>query len=539
MNSIWNKNLELFEKRFPSLYKRLSSSIKDFSPGEYTVEAAKNGELTATLSNSNQNNTRLHSSYNPGREAETAVLKGVSKDSENLIFFGAGLGYSLLAAAKNFPSKTLLYIEKSPSRFLEMLWYSDLSSVLAIEKCIFAVGAETQDVSPLFSPCTYENTVLFENPAFTFDNKDYFDSIKTALRSSQNRHQINENTKKRFGKLWIRNGLKNLQKNCDLPGVCTYLNAAKDLDLPFVVIAAGPSLETVLPFMKEIKEKAVCVCVDTALSALLKAGVEPDFIVLTDPQYWAYRHISGLSSASSVLITESSVYPSVFRFNSRKTVLCSSLFPWGQYFENIFGTKGPLGSGGSVASSAFNFCVMAGAREIYFAGMDLSFSKNQTHIKGSTFEQAVFTSNQKNRTGENATCRTIFSADVTTKSDYNQNPVLTDSRMKMFAWWFEKRIDEIKNNQETAGFSKNTLSIKTLTPQSMIVRGIEKGSLEDFLSYHKDASPLKEKFFSCETRESFSIWDKDLFKKEKERFFRLIDKKDESIKEILEYTNLL
>jgi len=534
LNSIWNNNLELFEKRFPALYQRLSSGIKTFSPSLFSVETAKNGQITATL-----NNTRLHSLYNPGREAETAVLQAVSEKTENLVFFGAGLGYSLLSAAKNFSGKTLLYIEKDVCRFLEMLWYTDLSSLFAMEKCMIAVGADPQDISPLFTPCTYENTALFENPAFVSGNKDYFDSVKISLRSCQNRHQINENTKKRFGKLWIRNGLKNLDKNRELPGVCTYLNSAKNLELPFVVIAAGPSLETLLPQLKEIKEKAVLVCVDTALSALLKAGVEPDFIVLTDPQYWAYRHISGLSSPSSVLITESSVYPSVFRFKCRKTVLCSSLFPWGQYFENIFGPKGSLGSGGSVASAAFNFCVLCGAREIFFAGMDLSFSKNQTHIKGSTFEQAVFSSNKKNRTGENATCRTVFSADVSMKTDYNGNPVLTDSRMKMFAWWFEKRIDELTNNNPGLNGGKSNLSIKTLTPQSMVVGGIEKGSVNDFLSLHKEVSLQKKQFFACEEKESDSLWDKALFEKEKKRFFKLIDKKDESINDILEYTGLL
>lgn len=533
MNSIWNKNLEFFKNRFPALYQRLSDSIKAFSPGEYWVEKAKNGELTATF-----NNTRLHSSYNPSREAESTLNKAVLENTENLIFFGAGLGYNLLSASKIFPGKTLVYIEKSVSRFLEMLWHTDLQALFSMEKCIIAVEADPQEISPVFTPCTYENTVLFENPAFISGEKDYFDAIKASIRSCQNRHQINENTKKKFGKLWIRNGLKNLDKNQELSGVCIYLNGAENLNLPFLVIAAGPSLETVLPRIKELKEKAVCVCVDTALSALLKAGVEPDFIVLTDPQYWAYRHISGLSSPSSVLITESSVYPSVFRFNCRKTVLCSSLFPWGQYFENIFGAKGTLGSGGSVASSAFNFCVLAGAREILFAGMDLSFTKNQTHIKGSTFEQAVFTSNRKNKTGESATCGTVFSADISIKSDYNGNPVLTDSRMKMFAWWFEKRIDELRLNKNNAS-NKNTISIKTITPQSMVVGGIEKSSAEEFLSSHKDTAQLKKQFFACEKREAASIWNKELFQKEKERFYKLIEKKDESIKEILEYTNLL
>ena len=145
MNSIWNKNLELFKNRFPALYQRLSDSIKAFSPGEYWVEKAKNGELTATF-----NNTRLHSSYNPSREAESTLNKAVLENTENLIFFGAGLRYNLLSASKIYPGKTLVYIEKSVSRFLEMLWHTDLQALFSMEKCILAVEADPQEISPVF-----------------------------------------------------------------------------------------------------------------------------------------------------------------------------------------------------------------------------------------------------------------------------------------------------------------------------------------------------------------------------------------------------
>ena len=97
--------------------------------------------------------------------------------------------------------------------------------------------------------------------------------------------------------------------------------------IPSVVCAAGPTLETVLPYLNKIKNKAVIIAVDTALRSLLRYNIEPDFILLIDPQYYAANHIAGLTSPSSVLITESSVYPSVMRFNCRKKVLCESLFP--------------------------------------------------------------------------------------------------------------------------------------------------------------------------------------------------------------------
>ena len=87
MNSIWNKNVESFTKRFPQLsqiYKQIieqitlldkqKKSLQDFEPfttifNFWNFSLAKNGAVIST-----QNNLTLHSSYNPQREALNSVL---------------------------------------------------------------------------------------------------------------------------------------------------------------------------------------------------------------------------------------------------------------------------------------------------------------------------------------------------------------------------------------------------------------------------------------------------------------------------------
>ena len=183
------------------------------------------------------------------------------------------------------------------------------------------------------------------------------------------------------------------------------------------------------------------VCVETALRALLRVDVQPDFVILTDPQFWAYRHIAGLSSPQSLFITEISAYPSVFRFNCRNLLLCGSQFPVGEFTQKkLCLTPGDLGTGGSVASSAWNFAHLAGAREIYTAGLDFAFPNKQTHIKGSSAEQTYHTLASRLSTPDKFTAGSLYSANAVTGKDYSGSPVLTDSRMKMFSWWFEARL---------------------------------------------------------------------------------------------------
>ncbi len=69
-------------------------------------------------------------------------------------------------------------------------------------------------------------------------------------------------------------------------------------------------------------------------------------------------------------------------------------------------------------------------------------------------------------TSERRTSDILFGADISVAKDYNGNDVLTDSRMKMFAWWFESKI---ASNPGVETF--------TLCPESMVIPGIKAGVL--------------------------------------------------------------
>ena len=230
-------------------------------------------------------------------------------------------------------------------------------------------------------------------------------------------------------------------------------------DLPVLILAAGPSLEEILPHLAELKKRCIIVAVDTVLRACLKNGVEPDFIVLSDPQYWAYRHIAGLSSPSSILITESAAYPALFRFPCKKKLMISSLFPLGQYIESKIGNKGQLVAGGSVSTTAWDFARFAGAREIFFAGLDLGYPSLQTHIRGSTFEEAAHSKSGRFNPAEKFLVSSLYGADVVKAENYLGEKILSDSKMKMFAWWFESKAEEFKDSITSTSLSSKSLKI--------------------------------------------------------------------------------
>lgn len=484
MNSIWSKNFCAFKNRFPQLARlfeeNFSFLIKKYSSKNaeipfWTLFRAKNNQISAT-----ENGVRLHSSYNPQKEAFNAVNAAEVQKKSATVFYGFGLGYHLIEWSKIYKNKKLTVIEPDVERFFAAMSLLDFSPVFEIEKLAFAVGCQSDAAIALLEDGKKINlgdegvcdSFFFDIPIFTAHAKDYFEQIKTLVKRNQKKNAVNAATLKKFGKLWSRNSLKNVEQYSSKSGIGILKNKARE-DLPFLIVGAGPSVQKILPFLEQIKNRCVIVCVETVLQAFLTRGIEPDFLILTDPQFWAFKHIAALSSKNAFLITEISVYPAVFDFDCKEILLCGSQFPIGKYFEQKCGLSenlGDLGTGGSVASCAWNFAEFCGAKEIFTIGLDFSFPQKQTHIKGSSQEQSFHAFSRKLNSAEKQTLKTIFSADVFYENSYGGQKVLTDSRMKMFAWWFESRIS---NCAETKTYS--------LSEESLKIPGVDFFPLQDFL----------------------------------------------------------
>ncbi len=474
MNLIWNKNIELFEKRFPQL---INAAEKKCS-SEIVIETAKDNSPTAKWKN-----LYLHSKYNPLREAQNLISSYNENENKAFVFIGMGLGYAPLEACK-YKDSTIIIIEKSFEHFYTALNTLDFTKLFEHGRLVIFLDAGIEEITLILSRFKENELFTVKTKAQTEYASEYFERVSIAIEQLKNKDEINEKTLEKFSKLWTRNSCKNLKWLSKTDGVKKYVLQGRKLS--FIIIAAGPSLQKVLPCLKELKKRAVLVCVNTALHALLKAGVEPDFIVIVDPQYYCYLHIKALSSPSSTMILESAVYPSIFRFKCKEKVMCSSMFPIGQYFEKQLGEKGALGAGGSVTTTAWDFARICGAKEIFLCGMDLGFPNKMTHIKGSYFEQNAHTQSNKFNTAENFNVASLIGSAPEWKKDYNDNPILSDKKMNLFLWWFEKNI----KNAELTG--SKTYS---LTSESQKIEGVEYYPVEKLLA-RKECEAEKQEFYS-------------------------------------------
>ena len=458
----------------------------------WQLEQARNGMITAS-----EKGVRLHSAYNPEREAAGAVNRDEIFQKSSVVFYGFGLGYHVIEWAKlKKQNIRLIIIEPDIKYFYAAMAVLDWTLVFELENLILAVGAPAESILPLIENTSGINigqtgvsdAIYFDIPSFTAHANTYFDTVRSIIKRNQRKNEINAATLKKFGRRWCRNSVKNLEQ-LEIRGFISALSG-KAKALPFLVIGAGPSLEKILPYIQELKKRTVIICVETALHTLLRQNVEPDFVILTDPQFWAYRHITALSAPESILITEISAYPAVFRFSCSNILLCGSQFPIGQYTEKQLEIKsGDLGTGGSVASCAWNFAYFCGAGTIYTAGLDFAFPGGQTHIKGSSAEQTYHTLSNRLKASDTFTVSSLYNANAVTAKDFTGSPVITDSRMKMFSWWFESRL---------AGCSD--VQTFTLCPQGLATPGIKVADVTELLSKPEDLIKKQKEAFIMTAR---------------------------------------
>ncbi len=403
-------------------------------PEEYSVRFTKEGLPLLSV-----RGFQLQSRYNPEREAARALDDPAAGFSAaGCIFAGLGLGYYCLEYAKRFPAALLAIIEPDVNVFLLCMKHKDLVPLFANGKAIFLIALSPSEcvaaIGELQEKAGFK-LPLFSPPALSKANSEWFAAFHEELRRRSEKREINLNTLKRFGSLWLKNIAKNRSEMKARQGIVRFKGVLQGF--PALLLAAGPTLDNVLPLLKALREKCVVIAADTALRACLREGVQPDFLVLVDPQYWNYRHVAGLSCPGTFLITESAAWPAVFRLECRDIFLCSSLFPIGKFIEERTEKKGALGAGGSVATTAWDFARYIGAGHIYAAGLDLGYPKGKTHFRGALFEEEAHASSSRLNTAEQASVAALFSAGAFMTESALGGAVLTDKRLNLYAWWFE------------------------------------------------------------------------------------------------------
>ncbi len=225
-------------------------------------------------------------------------------------------------------------------------------------------------------------------------NKDEYQRILGVLEAAVKEFWQNRMTEIHMAPLWIRNIFLNMASLTEehqdriINGNFTGIEHSR----PVLVTGAGESLEESIPQIKRHQHEIALVAVDTAVSALLKSGITPDYIVAVDAQVYNLFDFIGLTKSSIPLFFDLTCYPSIVRnFNG-------PLYPFLSVFnDNTLITRvrsqfkdlAMLPPLGSVGITAVYIALMMSSGPVIHTGLDFSYILGKSHARGTPFQSSI------------------------------------------------------------------------------------------------------------------------------------------------------
>lgn len=382
--SIYEENLNFFEKKFPDLRKYLEAVPE----GKCKTETAKNGALTLVYTH-NDTPYYLHSKYNP--QAESAkIIANKNTAASNIVVLGLGLGYHLekILETKNRPSRVLL-IEPEPEIIKHSLKTLDWAKLLKRNDFFYAFGTDFNEiigkVQSFINIITFDTLEFIELPSETRILGPFFAKARELIENEIKTNLYDFRTRLAESYMLPRNVLKNLQWILKTRASARLKNSFPNT--PGFIVSAGPSLDKNVLHLKKIRGRALLITVDTALKPLLKRSLQPHFTAIGDPSHKNYLHLQGTENDLEYFIAaEAGIAHRVFRDFHDKIFTLSVGKPVVRLIEENSEPVGTLEAWGSVISIALELAVYMGLDPIVFVGQDFAFTDTRNHCRGTSWE---------------------------------------------------------------------------------------------------------------------------------------------------------
>lgn len=440
-----DRNLE-FLSRHLGAFDLVKKALKVYNPSVYSVDEAKDGSAILTYKGSDSRSINYHSRYNPIREAEQVVAAAYNGESHALLI-GSGMAYTASIVLEKLPNldygPQLFILEPDPFVFISALKYRDLTKLLADKRVVIFLGTDVDRIGEewdiYFDWATTDGLAVIEHQPSKSRFADFFNRFFEKLKYLANRSKGNLVTLMNVGSEFHTNNFINLPEAFFTPGAERLFD--KFNGVPAVIVAAGPSLDKNLPFLKRVKGRFPIIAVDTALRHMIATGIKPDIVCAADSSYENSLDFVGVEDEKEVILAaELMTHPDIFRVFKGPKLLVS--FGGGLY-PQIAKFREPAGNlicWGSVATTAFDLARKIGADPIIFIGLDLSFCDGRLHARGSYSDDILFEKLHPFTSIENETAEYIAERGRFQFKGSDGTFIYTDANMKAYKEWFEDQF---------------------------------------------------------------------------------------------------
>lgn len=344
----------------------------DVEEGEWRLYSSKSGFLSLQRLS---DGVQINSSIDPMWEAQILAKRLYTPKQQEFYLWGCELGYLAQALYITSDKSLKIHIFELKDELIEYAFHYGVLSNIPSECLEIHTGKNTNKLIDEFCYDSKRGEQGYIGYYIYGWETIYFpqNEMKTI-----NTFRIIQETADRFYKV----GLRNFERN--RINVKKYINKI-DSNLfgdKWIVIAAGPSFNDDVLFIKNNRKLYKIAAVTRMLPRLKEEGIVPDIAVAMDPQNIAYDIIKDKDIDYVPLI----IIPSTnWQYGDKYK---------GQiYFAPVGGMADVNGYimesgmdnwsvGGTVTSLAIETAIYLGAKELHISGMDLAYPDMQYHAQG-------------------------------------------------------------------------------------------------------------------------------------------------------------
>lgn len=430
---LYQKNIEELRKVYPGFVER----IRPPASNRIKVAKSRKGLPTLFFCPTEEKRVAIHSPYDPKIEAERFVDSCHLKEGDFVVLFGLGLNYHLHQILKRIGKEgEVLAVELNLGLLPYSLSLVDWESLLKAPNVEFILSDDLSRVAQGLSSFLSrhkdkEPKLIIHKPSLAA----LPNHLEPVFHSLINIFTVRASGKK-FAPLIRENISLNIEQIIKSPGIKRVFN--KFLDKPVFIVSAGPSLDKELPNLCQVQETAGIFATGRAFRTLVRSGIKPDLVVITDPQREVLDQLEGVCAPDIPLVFLPSTYPQVVRsYPGPKIVaLVKDEFKAGELVED----KGEIETGGSVACAALDIAIKSGANPIIFVGQDLSYPAGSFYAASVVENLKTLEGLSKWTTLEMFHRQRIREGKLVRIEGVGGKRVLTHQNMLVYLRWIEKKI---------------------------------------------------------------------------------------------------
>jgi hypothetical protein len=295
-----------------------------------------------------------------------------------LVFLGLGGAFHIEAALERKNTRRVIIIEHNGSALKELLARKDYAALLADSRVSLLVDKNPSETEHFilneYNPLLYGAMRIIPLRTRVEFDQESFAASAASVDSALKKTAADFSVQALFGIRWFSNILRNLERA---------RTQGDELPKPSraALVAAGPSLDTQIPFLKKERKGLFVLACDTALPALLAADILPDGIISIDCQHISYHHfMAGLPRNIPLFLDLAS--PPVIASLSDRVIFCAGGHPLARYIADTWKALPVLDtSGGNVSYAALDLAHTLGAREVLLCGADFSCPEGRSYAR--------------------------------------------------------------------------------------------------------------------------------------------------------------